>query len=97
MGFGLGGPTVLQLSNIIITHFTAIHTLEIMRIISALLVYMQPSKYLDDQIKNRFFHVYGQLVDEAMLTIEKNKETHAYLAEVLEYDIKILFSSMFSF
>jgi hypothetical protein len=27
LGFGVGGPTIAQISYIIITHFTAIHTL----------------------------------------------------------------------
>lgn len=47
LGFGIGGSTVTQISHIMITHFTAIHSLEINRIIAALLIYIQPVKYLD--------------------------------------------------
>jgi hypothetical protein len=35
-------------------------------------------------------------VDEALQTIDKNKQLHPYLAEVLEYDIKALASPTFS-
>lgn len=85
-----------QITHIIITHFTAVHSLEITRIISTLLIYVQPGKYLDDQLKNRFIHVYRGLLEETLHTIEKHIAVHPYLAEVLEYDIKALASSVFS-
>lgn len=83
LGFGLGGATVTQISHIILTHFSAIHTLEITRMISALLIYIQPSKYFDDQLKNRLIHIYRTQVDEALQTIDKHKQLHPYLAEIL--------------
>lgn len=95
-GFGANGTTVHQISHVIMTHFTAVHTLEITRIISALLIYIQPVKYFDDELKNRFLHVYRGIVEEALQTIDKHKEVHPHLAEVLEYDVKALSSDTFS-
>lgn len=92
LGFGLNGDTVCQISHIIMTHFTVVHTLEITRIISALLIYIQPVKYFDDHLKNRFIHIFRCIVDEALQTIDKHREVHPYLAEVLEYDVKALSS-----
>lgn len=69
LGFGIGGATVTQISHVMITHFTAIHPLEITRIIAALLVYIQPSKYLDEALKNRLVHVFKGAVDEALQAI----------------------------
>jgi hypothetical protein len=49
-------------------------------------------KYLDEQIKNQFILMFRGLLDECAQNIEKHKEIHAYLAEMLEYDIKLLHS-----
>ena len=43
----MGGVMAVQLSQAMITQFTAVHTLEITRVIAASLVYIQPVKYLD--------------------------------------------------
>jgi len=63
LGFGMGGATVAQISNIIITHFTAVHTLEITRIISALLIYIQPVKYLDETLKQRLVFIFRGAIE----------------------------------
>ena len=63
LGFGMSGCTVVELSNILINHFIANHTLEITRMICSLLIYIQPTKYLeDDQIKNLYLSVNRQLI-----------------------------------
>ena len=63
LGFGVGGGTVNQISQIMVTHFTAVHTLEITRIIAALLIYIQPTKHLEEPVRNRLIHVYRQLIE----------------------------------
>jgi hypothetical protein len=63
LGFGIGGNTIIKISHIMMNHFTAIHSLEINRIIAALLIYIQPVKYLDETLKNRLVHVFKGLVD----------------------------------
>ena len=97
LGFGMSGCTIVELSTILINHFMANHTLEITRMLCCLLIYIQPTKYLeDDQIKNLYTRVNRQLINETISTIEKHKEIHHYLIEILEYDIKTLFGKSYS-
>lgn len=83
LGFGMGGSTITQLSFILLGHFTAIHPLEITRIIAGLLIYIQPMKFLEEQIKNQLVHITRSSLDESLMSIEKHKEIHPYLAEIL--------------
>jgi len=57
---------VLTISNILITQFNAMHSIEIIKIISSLLVYVQATKFLVDDTKNRFIYMYKAMLNETI-------------------------------
>ena len=65
--------------------------------VCSLLIYIQPTKYLTDEVKFRFTHVYKQHVEEALANMEKYKEKYDYICEVMEYDAKAIASNAFNF
>jgi hypothetical protein len=73
LGFGVGGQTASEITLILIGQFSAMHTLQIMRMIVSLVIYIQPTKYLDDNLKNRFIHGYKGVVEETLQMLDKNK------------------------
>ena len=63
MGFGINGRIINQITEILINQFIAFHPLEVNKIITSLLLFIQPTKYFLDDMKNRFLYVYKNLID----------------------------------
>lgn len=69
LGFGLNGFTVNAVSLILINQFCTTHKLQTIKAICELLLYIQPAKYLMNDVKNVFIHNYQTIILEALHTV----------------------------
>jgi hypothetical protein len=58
--------------------------------VCCLLVFIQPTKYFTDELKNRFIHVYKGHLDESLRNMEKFKDKYDYITEIFEYDARTI-------
>jgi hypothetical protein len=97
LGFGLNGVMSVTISDILITQFNAMHSIDIIRVVCCLLVFIQPTKYLVDDVKNRFIYLYEAVLNDTIRILERSKDVHPAIAEIFEYDVRMVCSEAYSF